>query len=67
MERLIGDLNAERIKVSPIITADSWEALDRMRRQARQIGVEGVMVKRLDSDYGDGRRRGCGGNGKWIP
>jgi DNA ligase-1 len=58
LERLIGDLDTDTIRISPTVTADSWEALDRMRQRARQIGVEGVMVKRLDSVYGDGRRRG---------
>lgn len=36
----------------------SWSDLDAQRRTARSRGVEGFMLKRLDSPYGVGRARG---------
>jgi DNA ligase 1 len=38
--------------------AESWEALAEERGRAREVLAEGLMVKRLDSAYGVGRRRG---------
>ena len=35
-----------------------WEALHRLRATARERGVEGLMLKRRDSPYRTGRRRG---------
>jgi DNA ligase-1 len=37
---------------------ESWEHLVRLRRDSRTFGVEGVMLKRYDSPYGVGRKRG---------
>ena len=44
--------------VSPIVLAPSWTALAAERLQARARNVEGLMLKRLSSPYGTGRRRG---------
>jgi ATP-dependent DNA ligase len=49
---------AERLILSPAIVADDWDALIEARSRAREIGAEGIMLKRLDSAYGVGRRRG---------
>jgi DNA ligase-1 len=46
------------IRISPIVAAASWEAFATLRSTARARGVEGLMLKRLDSAYGVGRRRG---------
>ena len=41
------------------IEAESWQALGRAaRRNSRSLGVEGLMIKRLTSSYGVGRKRG---------
>ncbi|MCU0559842.1 MAG: ATP-dependent DNA ligase [Desulfobacterales bacterium] len=44
--------------LSPQLSAPDWPALAALREQARGRGVEGLMVKRLFSAYGVGRRRG---------
>jgi DNA ligase-1 len=44
--------------VSSIVGEDSWEALRSRREESRARGVEGYMLKRLDSPYGTGRRKG---------
>ncbi len=46
------------LRVSPVVDDDSWAALTTRRAEARDRGVEGYMLKRLDSPYGTGRRRG---------
>ncbi len=43
---------------SPLVTADSWEALARCRAESRSRGVEGLMLKRRTSGYATGRPRG---------
>ena len=46
------------LRVSPAIGDASWEELATARSDARERGVEGLMLKRLTSAYGVGRRRG---------
>ena len=47
------------IDVAPVIAgAESWAALAAERGRAREVLAEGLMLKRLDSVYGVGRRRG---------
>lgn len=46
------------LRLSPLLAAASWPALDALRQESRQRGVEGLMLKRLDSPYRVGRQRG---------
>lgn len=46
------------IRLSPLVPACSWEELTRYQQQARQRGVEGLMLKARRSPYGVGRQRG---------
>ena len=48
---------ARILKISPV-TASGWQQLAKARAQARNRGVEGLMLKRLSSPYRVGRRRG---------
>jgi DNA ligase-1 len=50
--------SAGHLRLSPAVEAESWEAVARARYDARGVGAEGLMLKRLDSEYGVGRRRG---------
>ncbi len=43
---------------SPLVPADSWDALATRRSESRSRGVEGLMLKRRGSGYGTGRTRG---------
>ncbi len=45
--------------VSPALAAQDWDALAQVRAVARERGVEGLMLKSLDSPYGSGRQRGA--------
>nr|UXE45716.1 DNA ligase [uncultured bacterium] len=44
--------------ISPVLNEVTWEALADLRRQSRPRRVEGLMLKRRDSPYRTGRRRG---------
>jgi len=45
------------IRLSAMETAESWDALARLRATSRARGVEGFMLKHRDSRYGIGRRK----------
>ena len=47
-----------RIAVSPAIEARDWSHAATLRGESRALGVEGLMLKRLDSPYRHGRKRG---------
>ena len=60
-ERLIDfadKLDPGRFDVSQLIEADSFEALEDLRTSARDVAIEGIMLKRRDSTYVAGRRTG---------
>jgi DNA ligase 1 len=54
---------AARFRLSPVLEATSWEEVGEAWRGARNRRAEGLMLKRRDSTYGVGRRRG--GWWKW--
>ena len=45
------------IRLSPMEHAASWEALAALRRESRERGVEGFMLKHREARYGSGRRK----------
>jgi DNA ligase-1 len=45
------------LRVSPTIPATTWDDLAVLRQDSRTLGVEGMMIKRLASGYGVGRKR----------
>lgn len=47
-----------RFVLSPTVPVGSWDEVTAARQAARAHGAEGLMLKRLDSAYGVGRRRG---------
>jgi len=55
---LVHELADPRIALSPLVDARDWAEAARSRDDARERGVEGLMLKRRDSVYQVGRRRG---------
>jgi DNA ligase 1 len=49
---------SERLSLSPAVEGASWADLHALREEARQRGVEGLMLKRWTSPYRHGRPRG---------
>jgi DNA ligase-1 len=46
------------LQVSPLVLSATWGDLATLREESRTRGVEGFMLKKRDSAYGVGRRRG---------
>jgi DNA ligase-1 len=49
---------SDRLSLSPQVGADTWAKLRELRNEARERGVEGLMLKRWSSPYRHGRPRG---------
>jgi DNA ligase-1 len=49
---------AGRLLLSPAVTATGWDDVAVARARARDTGAEGLMLKRWNSTYGVGRRKG---------
>lgn len=59
LEALVANVPADApLRLSPQLVFASWEELAAERARSREIFAEGVMLKRLDSPYRDGRRKG---------
>ena len=58
LEKIVAEINQPVLKISPIITFDTWENLALIRTKSRDVGSEGIMLKRKNSVYQVGRKRG---------
>jgi DNA ligase-1 len=58
LEGFAARLDPERFDVSQLIEAASFEELEDLRLNARDVAIEGMMLKRRDSPYVAGRRTG---------
>ena len=58
LEAFAAQLDPERFDVSQLIEAKSFEELEGLRLNARDVSIEGIMLKRRDSPYVAGRRTG---------
>jgi len=63
LEELLQEAGA--LRLAPRVEIASWEELAGERETSRARGVEGLMLKHKDSDYGEGRRRSDTGWWKW--
>lgn len=57
LEARVGGM-IDAFPLSPVVTAADWPAAMALREQARERGVEGLMIKRGDGAYRVGRPRG---------
>ncbi len=59
LDALVADLPDEApLRASPLLDFADWDALARIRQQSRAHNAEGIMLKRRDAPYRDGRRKG---------
>ena len=58
LEKVISKINLPFVHISPIIDFTNWNELVEIRKQSRDKGSEGIMLKRKQSEYKDGRKRG---------
>ncbi|UCE31568.1 MAG: cisplatin damage response ATP-dependent DNA ligase, partial [Burkholderiales bacterium] len=57
LEALLASRPHARLRLSERLAVEQWSQLHAQRERARARGVEGLMVKRLESAYGIGRTR----------
>jgi DNA ligase 1 len=63
--KLESSITSPAIRISPRLSENmDWQTLAQQRAQARRLGVEGLMLKRLDSFYGIGRTK-ASAVGEW--
>jgi DNA ligase-1 len=55
---LLRALPPDKVTLSTALPVSDWPEAADARRRARELGAEGLMLKRLASAYGVGRRRG---------
>jgi DNA ligase-1 len=58
LEKIVNQANHPVLLLSPVIQYSTWEELTNLRTQSRNIGSEGIMLKRKNSIYQVGRKRG---------
>lgn len=58
LEELIAGQPPGLLKLSPVLECKSWDMLDTLRNESKQLGCEGLMLKHKESIYETGRRRG---------
>jgi DNA ligase-1 len=59
LETVLGKcIPGQSIHPAPLVQAPVWEELAALREESRERLVEGFMLKRLDSPYSVGRKRG---------
>ncbi|MGA0795553.1 MAG: ATP-dependent DNA ligase [Quisquiliibacterium sp.] len=57
LERIVREAADPHLTLSQALPFEDWSALQPMRAGSRERGVEGLMLKRVDSAYGVGRTR----------
>ena len=65
LEQLVERVDSPRLRISPLVKAESWEALAGIRDESRARGVEGMMIKAASAQYGVGRTKDVGTWWKW--
>ena len=58
LEEIITPIKNNAIQISEIIHFNSWNELAEFRKKSREMNSEGIMLKRKNSDYKVGRKRG---------
>jgi len=58
LREIVERLNLPFLHLSPVIEFSSWDELRSIRTRSREMNSEGLMLKRKDSVYQVGRKRG---------
>lgn len=65
LDALLARVAHPALVASPVLQGDRWQDLAIQREQARSLGVEGMMLKARDAEYGVGRTKDVGTWWKW--
>jgi DNA ligase-1 len=58
LQEIVSKINHPVLLISPVINFSSWEQLAQLRNSSRDMGSEGIMLKRKSSSYQVGRKTG---------
>jgi len=58
LEAIVRSVDHPLLQLSPVIAFDNWEQLTTIRQLSREVGSEGIMLKRKSAVYQVGRKRG---------
>jgi DNA ligase 1 len=58
LEEVVASVNHPTLVISPIVAFENWHQLAELRNGSREMGAEGFMLKRKQSTYQVGRKRG---------
>jgi DNA ligase-1 len=58
LETIVAKIDHPTLLISPVINFTSWEQLAQLREGSRDMGSEGIMLKRKSSSYQVGRKVG---------
>lgn len=58
LEKLVQNQESEKLLISEVLELNSWEKLIEVRTKSRENNAEGLMLKRKDSTYKIGRKKG---------
>jgi DNA ligase 1 len=58
LEAIVRSVDHPLLQLSPVIPYDNWEQLAAIRQLSREVGSEGIMLKRKSAVYQVGRKRG---------
>ncbi|OON61223.1 ATP-dependent DNA ligase [Massilia sp. KIM] len=65
LEKEVAAADQPQLRLSPLVRADGWDELARLREASRERGVEGMMLKAREARYGVGRTKDVGTWWKW--
>ncbi|WP_426343585.1 ATP-dependent DNA ligase [Pseudoduganella sp. R-32] len=65
LEQLVAQVAQPQLRLSPLVLAEDWGQLAQVRMESRARGVEGMMLKAKDAQYGVGRTKDVGTWWKW--
>ncbi len=65
LEQLVEQVAQPQLRLSPLVLAEDWAQLALVRAESRARGVEGMMLKAKDAQYGVGRSKDVGTWWKW--
>jgi DNA ligase 1 len=65
LEQLVARAGQPQLRLSPLVLAQDWTELAHIRAESRVRGVEGMMLKAREAQYGVGRTKDVGVWWKW--
>ncbi|MFZ6640139.1 ATP-dependent DNA ligase [Undibacterium sp. TC4M20W] len=65
LEKLVTSVNNPTLRISPVLQKPDWQDLALLRQNSRALGVEGMMLKAVNAQYGVGRTKDVGTWWKW--